>query len=210
MRALRAVRPSPAMVIATIALLVALAGTGYAATSLPANSVGNKQLQTNAVTSSKVKNGSLLKADFANNQIPKGPRGTVGPPGPPGTAGARGPTGPAGANATARWAFVGKAGNIIASSTPAPLVVESSPGQYYVNWGSPVTAHAVMVSSAYRDADANARGTVFATICGAGVTGAPADTSTCTSNNNTSTTYVVTLNVQNSLAESHPFYIAIL
>lgn len=210
MRALRAVRPSPATVIATIALLVALAGTGYAATSLPANSVGNRQLQANAVTSSKVKDHTLLKNDFANNQIPKGPRGSVGPPGPPGSAGARGPTGPQGATAASRWAFIGKAGNIIASSTPAPLVVQSSTGQYYVNWGSSVAGHPVLVSSAYRDADANARGTVFATICGAGVTGAPADTSTCSTNNNTSTVYVVTLNQTNQLAESHPFYIAIL
>jgi hypothetical protein len=31
---------------------------------LPANSVGNKQLKKNAVTAVKVKNGSLLAADF--------------------------------------------------------------------------------------------------------------------------------------------------
>jgi hypothetical protein len=203
-------RLSPATVIASIALLVALAGTGYAATSLPRNSVGNSQLQANAVTSSKVKDHSLLKVDFGINQVPKGPRGSVGPPGPPGSAGARGPTGPAGATAASRWAMIGKAGNIIASSTPAPLVVESSPGQYYVNWGAAVTGHPVLVSSAYRDADAVARGTVFATICGAGATGAPPDTSTCTSNNNTNTVYVITLNSPNTLAESHPFYIAIL
>lgn len=210
MRALKAVRPSPATVIATIALLVALAGTGYAASALPANSVGNKQLQNNAVTSSKVKDHSLLRVDFATNQVPKGPRGSVGPPGPPGASGSRGPTGPAGATAASKWALIGKDGNVVASSTPAPLVLESSPGQYYVNWGSAVAGHPVIVSSAYRDADQSARGTVFASICGGGTTGAPADTATCSTNNNTNTVYVITLNVQNTLAQSHPFYIAIL
>ena len=103
MRALRAVRPSPATVIASIALLVALAGTGYAASSLPANSVGNKQLQANAVTSPKVKDHSLLRVDFAYGQLQRGP---VGPPGPPGSTGGRGPTGPSGTAAT-KWALVG-------------------------------------------------------------------------------------------------------
>lgn len=206
---LRRLRPSPATVIATVALMVALAGTGYAASSLPANSVGNRQLQNNAVTSSKVKDHSLLRVDFASGQVPAGPRGSVGPPGPPGSAGARGATGPAGTAAT-KWALIGKDGNIVASSTPAPLVLQSSSGQYYVNWGSSVAGHPVIVSSAYRDADTSARGTVFASICGGGTTGAPADTATCSTNNNTNTVYVVTLNQPNTLAASHPFYIAIL
>jgi len=46
--------PTPAFVISLIALFVALGGTTYAATSLPANSVGTKQLKNRAVTSKKV------------------------------------------------------------------------------------------------------------------------------------------------------------
>lgn len=86
-------RPSPAMVVACLALLVALGGTGYAALKLPANSVGTAQLQANAVTSAKVKNGALLSADFKSGQIPKG---SAGPPGAQGPQGAKGDTGPAG------------------------------------------------------------------------------------------------------------------
>ncbi len=204
MRALRAIRPSPATVIASIALLVALAGTGYAAVSLPANSVGNKQLQSNAVTSSKVKNSSLLKLDFAPNQLPRGAPGAPGPPGPPGAAGAKGPTGASGTAAT-KWALVGKDGNLIAGS-PGVQPVQSSVGQYYVNFGSAVTGHAIAATSVYRNADANPRGTVFVSICG-GPT--PVDTATCTFFNNTNTVYVVTLNSANSLAESHAFYIEV-
>src|SRR3954470_1148820 len=86
--------------IAMIALLVALGGTGYAAFKLPKNSVGSKQIKKNAVTSVKVKNGSLKGGDFKKGQIPKGPKGAQGPqglPGTPGQNGSAGPTGPTGA-----------------------------------------------------------------------------------------------------------------
>ena len=92
-------RPSPAIVIACVALLLALGGVSWAATALPRNSVGNAQLRNNAVTSKKVRNHSLLRVDFKNGQIPRGARGPIGPAGPAGpkgATGARGPTGPAG------------------------------------------------------------------------------------------------------------------
>jgi hypothetical protein len=85
-------RPSPATVIACIALGIALGGTGIAATNaLAPNSVGTVQLKPNAVVSAKVKNGTLLKADFKAGQLPAGPPGPAGSPGP---AGAVGPAGP--------------------------------------------------------------------------------------------------------------------
>ena len=87
-------RPSPAMVVALIALFVALGGTGYAVTRLPANSVGAKQLKkkavttkkirNKAVTSAKVKNFSLLANDFKSGQLPAGAQGEKGDQGPPG------------------------------------------------------------------------------------------------------------------------------
>lgn len=59
MKLLRRYLPSPAMVVACLALLVALGGTSYAAIKLPRNSVGNIQLKRSAVTGVKVKNNSL-------------------------------------------------------------------------------------------------------------------------------------------------------
>jgi hypothetical protein len=47
-------RPSPAMIVACVALIVALGGTSYAVSQLPANSVGSKQLKHHAVTPGKV------------------------------------------------------------------------------------------------------------------------------------------------------------
>jgi hypothetical protein len=85
------------MVIACSALAIALGGTGIAATvALAPNSVGTTQLKANAVVSAKVKNGSLLRADFKAGQIPAGPAGRAGPAGPAGPAGAAGAAGPAG------------------------------------------------------------------------------------------------------------------
>jgi len=102
-------RPSPAMIVACIALLVALGGTSYAISNPPPDSVGPLQLRDNAVTNAKIQNGavtsekvrnrSLLAIDFLPGQLPRGkagPAGAVGPPGPAGPAGAAGPTGAAG------------------------------------------------------------------------------------------------------------------
>ena len=64
--------PSPAMIVAFIALFVALGGTSYAAIKLPANSVGTTQIKKDAVIGSKVKNGSLTGADLANGSLAGG------------------------------------------------------------------------------------------------------------------------------------------
>ena len=52
-------KPSPAFALALVALFVALGGTSYAALSIPANSVGSKQLKKNAVTTKKIKNHAV-------------------------------------------------------------------------------------------------------------------------------------------------------
>jgi len=69
--------------VALLALFVALGGTSYAAIRLPANSV----------TSTTVKDRSLLAKDFRRGQLPAGARGDDGDRGPAGPAGAQGPAG---------------------------------------------------------------------------------------------------------------------
>lgn len=100
-----------------VALFVALGGTGYAAATLPARSVGAKQLRSNAVTSAKVKDRSLLAKDFKAGQLPTGARGPAGATGPAGAAGAQGAPGPTGPKGdTGAKGDTGVAGPVVSTS----------------------------------------------------------------------------------------------
>lgn len=114
-------RLSYANVVASLALFVALGGTSYAVSALPKSSVGSRQLRSNAVSSSKVKDRSLGVRDLslsARTTL----RGAAGPIGP------QGPAGPAAttffAAATASGKFVrGNATNGGRADTPGTYVV---------------------------------------------------------------------------------------
>ena len=97
-----------------LALLVASAGTSYAAVRLPANSVTTKQ----------VKNFSLLNKDFKRGQLPRGKQGPTGPIGPIGPIGPPGPQGPPGP--TALFANVTQTGMLTAGA--GVVSVAHSPG----------------------------------------------------------------------------------
>jgi hypothetical protein len=60
-------RPSPAMIVAMLALFVSMGGTGYAVTKLPKRSVGPAQLRKNAVRSQHIKAGSITAAKLAKS-----------------------------------------------------------------------------------------------------------------------------------------------
>jgi hypothetical protein len=75
--------------IAYLALFVALGGTGYAAVSIPAGSVGTRQLRNGAVTAKKLANGSVAPAKLSS------------------------------AGSVVFWAKVAQGGQVIASSEPA-------------------------------------------------------------------------------------------
>jgi hypothetical protein len=69
--------PSPAMVVAATALIIAIGGTSYAVTRLPARSVGGVNLKNNAVTSAKVANDSLTGADIKESTLQGVPSGAL-------------------------------------------------------------------------------------------------------------------------------------
>ena len=118
--------PSPAMVVATVALVAAMSGTGYAALRLSAGSVGTAQLKNGAVTARKVKLHTLLASDFKLGQLPAGTGGSSGSPA--GVNGQSGPAGPVGPQGTAR-AY----GLVSVAANGAPPMLSHSKGIAGVN-----------------------------------------------------------------------------
>lgn len=84
---LRRHRPSPAMVVALVALFVALGGSSYAAITLSKNSVRSKHIVngqvkradigSDAINSSKVELFSLRANDFKPGELPQGEPGAT-------------------------------------------------------------------------------------------------------------------------------------
>lgn len=58
-------RPSPALVVALLALIVALGGTSYAAAKLPKNSVGSKQVKNSSLQAKDIAPGAIGPASLA-------------------------------------------------------------------------------------------------------------------------------------------------
>jgi hypothetical protein len=66
---MRPARPSPALVVAFVALGVGLGGTSYAVTRLPDSSVGTEQLKTKAVTRSRIRDSAIVSAKVAKDAL---------------------------------------------------------------------------------------------------------------------------------------------
>jgi Collagen triple helix repeat (20 copies) len=123
---MRKLRPTPAGVIACVALAIALGGTALAATTLvPRNSVGSAQ----------VINGSLRKADLSRATVAalhgargvRGPQGIQGAQGPPGAQGAQGAQGVQGVPGTARaYGLVSADGTLTRSKNVVSVTAEGS------------------------------------------------------------------------------------
>jgi hypothetical protein len=90
-------RLSYANVVATLALFLALGGTGYAVSQLPANSVGSKQIRRGAVGPSELRSAAVSSRSLHDRTVRLrdlslgarsalrgaiGPQGAAGPPGP--------------------------------------------------------------------------------------------------------------------------------
>jgi hypothetical protein len=82
-----------ANIVATLALVLAMSGTAYAA-----GKISGKQIAKNAIASKHIKNGSVRAVDLAADAKaattgPTGPTGATGPAGPQGLQGAPGLSG---------------------------------------------------------------------------------------------------------------------
>jgi hypothetical protein len=88
-------RPSPAMVVALLALFVAMGGSSYAALK-----IGTRNLKNSSVTSAKIKNGTVVSKDISRRtrQTLKGQKGDPGEKGVKGDQGSAGSPGSPGAS----------------------------------------------------------------------------------------------------------------
>ena len=95
-------RPSPAMVVAFIALCVGVTGGAFAAATIDSGDIVNgsitkKDLHKNSVNTKKVKNKTLKAVDFAPGQLEQGVQGIPGLKGEKGEKGEKGDKGDTGA-----------------------------------------------------------------------------------------------------------------
>ena len=173
--------PSPPMVVACLALLLALSGTvllgggAYAATKLPRNSV----------TTLKVKDGTLLARDFKAGQLPSGGGTTTGP--------------------TVRWVEVLPSG-VIAGQSGGITVRKTGNGYYVVDFGADVSGKAILASSARSAEDRRGRGVVAAGPC---TTSSQAGDN-CVTGNDPRFVAVFTYDGPGSEPEDHAFYVAVI
>jgi hypothetical protein len=69
MKKLATIRPTPAMVVACLALFVAMGGVGYAAVKLKPNSVKTKSIKNGAVTEAKIADGAGTGPKIADGAV---------------------------------------------------------------------------------------------------------------------------------------------
>jgi hypothetical protein len=89
-------------VMSTVALFVALGGASYAASALPARSVGTRQLKSGSVGTQQLADNAVTPRKLAPSSIRlfKGQKGDTGPQGGQGPQGPQGPAGTPGVNGT--------------------------------------------------------------------------------------------------------------
>lgn len=139
-----------ANVTATLALVIALSGTSYAAITITGKNIKNRtitgadikrgtitgthiknrtirgaDIAGNTITSGKIRNGSLLARDFSAGQLPAGAPGAPGPAGASGAAGA--------ANVVVRFGYTPED---VVAGTRAAVAVACAAGEKAIAGGT--------------------------------------------------------------------------
>jgi hypothetical protein len=127
-----------ANVTATLALFVALGGTGYAAITLPRDSVGSKQVRSNAIRSGDIRNSTIQTRDISK-RARAALRGAQGP---------AGPVGPAGPGAITERALVSSNGRQVSGTAVATAWSATQPELHQLTFGRDVSTCAMSATLA--------------------------------------------------------------
>ena len=207
MRGIRVGRPSPALVISIVALVVALGGTSYAVFNLPKNSVGTKQLKNNAVTASKIKNGSVTaqKINTSGLTVPNATNAAnAANAGHATNSDQLGGVAATGYEPAVRWALVKADGTAILAQSGGISIEFHETGGYYLNWGSDVEGHSFAVQISDAGGGVPASGSVVAP-CG-GTSPRPGEIECGHGANNGTDTFTGINDITGAFADK-PFYI---
>lgn len=135
---------SPSMAVALAALLVALSGTAYAASQLPKNSVGSKQIRSGAVKTKEL--GGDVKKKL-NKVGARGAQGAPGQNGQNGQDGQQGVQGIQGAAGVVNWNSVYQ---VVAQRTGTGAVTAACTADDQVLFGTTSADSSYFVSLASR------------------------------------------------------------
>jgi hypothetical protein len=207
MRRFQPRRPNAATLIASAALFVALGGTGYAAFSLPKNSVGGKQLKNNAVTTNKIKNGAVTGSKINLGTLGTVPSASHASSADSATHASMADSAAALNGNTIRWAVVDASGVIAAQSGGFTVTFHTLAGTI-LDSSQPVTGHAIIVSNGVAGGDIAARGAAIAGPCGTASDSSPA-CATVEPDANDGHHVVITTQSTSGGNEPHSFYIVI-
>jgi hypothetical protein len=216
MKGILKARPSPSMVVAIAAMIVALAGTAYAVKKAPKNSVVTKSIKGSAVTSEKIKDGDVGTSDLANAAVNSGKLADAAVNSGKLADAAVGRSKLASDQQTL-WALVSPTGAILKDSGGVTFSGNNgTPGFFYLNFGTPVAGRAIMVSSKYPQDPGgpptmDTSGFVSAAVCG-GANSNAAEGVICNlaGTNDSSHVFVKTSTTTGTGVDPRPFYIAVL
>jgi hypothetical protein len=227
MTRLRIGRPTPALALSSLALLVALGGTSYAAFALPKNSVGTKQLKRGAVTGAKLAGGAVTAAKIGHGAVTAAKLNVSGVTVPNALHSGSADSATNASNATnagnaanatnlngqpasaykAQW--VEAEGNTTIDAQSGGITVVRPPataGEYYVTFPNSVAGRAMSATLRWGPSQGNGGGDVLVSLCDGGSVDI-----TCTGQSRTNTVFVETdSNSGAPVAQDHGFFLAVL
>src|SRR5882757_6791340 len=131
----RSLRPSPAMVVAVLALCLAVGGTAFAAVKLGKNAVKTKNIKNGAVTESKIGGNAVTGGKIADSAVTESKiaSGAVS-------------AGKLAGSAKSTWLETQFGGFTIARQSGGVTVTPDGTGKAAVNFGTDVSGRAISVT----------------------------------------------------------------